>query len=1075
MKRLLVAAALAPLSFAAIAHAQTTVSTGTTAPLVTSTAGDVTVTSAGSVAPATTADPVVAITINSNNSVDNEGSISLTETTTGDSTNQGITNGPFANGGNRTGIQVAGAGPFNANITNGGNATITVIGENSQGIAVLTGLNGFIDDAGTITITGGNVNGNVTSTDVSYGVFSASNAPISGNVTLGTINAKGANATGAALNGGVGGQVEVTGAITATGFRDTAAPVTPSVLAALTPDQLAIGGPALSIGGNVAGGISIDAPVAASGNVTATTGGSLIIFGSAPALLIGGANPITIGAGNNTYGLTIGGAISAAGTYPDVNGAAIQIGGTNPLIVTSGGTLAFDPFSTVTVTGGLDITGSVQATAVAETAGKGAVTGLEIGNGATVPRINVSGSLQAIGANTMAAGDAPPGDVTAILIDPGATVGSTVLNNSGTLGATVEGLAGTAGVTNSAGGLAGNAVVIRDNAGALSELINTGNITAAITPAVAGTPSGQKIAIYENNTNAVTVEQCIALDSGGNCLPTGNASLNAANMTIAPNITGDVDFVGTGNATLNLWGGNLTGAVAFGNNTGNVFDIENGGLAKGGLSVATGGALALNVNDGELFQTAVGNVSLSSLHIGSTGSVIFTGDPLNPSASTFLVAGNATLDTGAAVGLVLLAPLTTLESFTVIQAGNLSASGVSTSLLGQIPFLETGNITTTPTTLTINVSPKTAAQLGLNPAETAEFAAFNHAFGSDAGVAADVLSKIDRPSLIRVYDQFLPDYSGGPFETLLASQREIASAEGETPVKLQTDAVRGWVQEIGVINHEANSPQVNGYNGQGFGVAAGIERARGDTSIGLSASFITTGVVDQTQPSAQSLSASAFEVGAYWRKGGGEHGVTANASVNGGFVTLGSHRFLIDQTNTDDLQSTASQIVSREAKASWMGGVVAVNVGLGYQFGTGRFYARPEVSADYVALLTSAYKEHGGGSAFDLNVRSQTASQGDAQADIVLGMNFGQSILWRPELTLGYRAVVVGGPAATTANFVGGQSFTINPSFPDKGGFLAKLGVRASGQYSDFSAAAGGEFGSGYQTYDAHAAARFLF
>ena len=92
-----------------------------------------------------------------------------------------------------------------------------------------------------------------------------------------------------------------------------------------------------------------------------------------------------------------------------------------------------------------------------------------------------------------------------------------------------------------------------------------------------------------------------------------------------------------------------------------------------------------------------------------------------------------------------------------------------------------------------------------------------------------------------------------------------------------------------------------------------------------------------------------------------------------------------------------------------------------------------------------------------------------------MGANFGQSIVWRPELTVGYRAVVYGGPAKTVANFQGGQTFTLDPQFTDKGGFLARLGLRASGQYADFSADAGGEFRNDYQTYDARAAARFLF
>jgi hypothetical protein len=377
--------------------------------------------------------------------------------------------------------------------------------------------------------------------------------------------------------------------------------------------------------------------------------------------------------------------------------------------------------------------------------------------------------------------------------------------------------------------------------------------------------------------------------------------------------------------------------------------------------------------------------------------------------------------------------------------------------------------------LSITASPKSAGQLGLNPAETALFPAFSKAFGSDAAVAADILSKLDRGSFIHAYDQFLPDYAGGVFETLATGEHAIARAEAEAPIKLQSDSVRGWVQEIGYSNDSDTTKVVNGYEGLGFGIAGGIERARGDTALGVTAAFLTTGVQDDTQPTDQALSASSFQVGVYWRKGGGQNGLNANASLNGGLLTLGSHRFFIDQTNSNDLAGTPSEIVAREAKASWLGGIMSANIGVGYQVSAGRFFIRPEVSGDFVLVHQAGYKERGGGPAFNLDVAAQTSSQADAQADLVVGANFGQSIVWRPELTVGYRAVVYGGPAKTVANFQGGQTFTLDPQFTDKGGLLARIGLRASGQYADFSAGAGGEFRNDYQTYDARAAARFLF
>jgi hypothetical protein len=1070
MKRLLVAAALAPLVFAASARAGeiTGADKGTHS---TSAEGDITVDSGASITPPTSATSgTVAVLLNSNNNVTNNGAITVSETTTGITTNQGINTGPFANGSDRFGIQVAGSGPFTGDITTGGSSAITVIGENSAGIDVETGLDGSIIDNGSITITGGNAN----TTDVSYGLLVGPNAFVTGDIAIGgAISAQGQNVTGAAIDGNVGGSVVVSSNISATGFRDATPPVRPSALAALKPDQTLIGGPALEIGASVDGVVDIEASTPASGNVAATSGGSLTVFGSAPALLIGGASPITIGSGNATFSVTVGGTVTGSGDYPNVSATGIQIGGINPLSVASGGVDPGGNFSSVTITGGLHVTGTVTATATQTVAGGGgAATGIIIGAGATVATIDVSGTVSAVGANTLTPADAPgPDPVIGILFQPGAAQDTTVLINSGTINAEVTGVAGTPGLTESKGGVVGNAVAIFDAGDGLRAIINTGNITASITPAIAGAATQGTIrSIVADNSAPLLIVQCVAVANGA-CAPAGNA-------TFSPNIIGEVDLSqGTGAVTFDLWGGNVTGGIAFGSSPDNFLDIENGGIARGPFTVADGGSVALNINDGVLFDTVPGNVSVSVLNLGAHGSLVVTAAPGEPDGSVFNVTGNATIADGATVGLSLSVPLTGPETFTVIQSGgNLTVGNVSTALLGQLPILESGTINVTNDSVSITATPKTVTQLGLNPAETAEFAAFIKALPTDAAVSSDVLSKLTLPEFIRVYNQFLPDYSGGPFEDLVVGQQEVARAIADPPARLQSDGPRGWVQEIGYMNHEPTSSAVNGYQGLGFGFASGLEEARGRNVIGVTGVFLTTGVQDQTQPHDQALSATAFEAGLYWRYGESDKGLSAFAAVNGGVVTFGSHRFLIDAANGNDLlATTAGQIVSRESKASWLGGLASAHVGVAYQVTAGRLYFQPEVVADYVALFESSYREHGGGTAFDLNVAPGTSSQADVQADIVLGMNFGQTLIWRPQLTFGYRAVVAGGPASTVASFQGGQSFTLDPQFSNKSGFLARIGLRASSQYADFSADAGGQFSSTYQTYNARAVARFLF
>src|SRR5258705_567651 len=181
MRCLLVATALTPVALGVSitpASAETVVSTAVTTPVLTGTANDdLRISSTGSVKPATGA----AVTINSNDSVKNEGAIAITGangstgilantnlagniTNTGtitidenftptDTDSDGDLDGPFAQGNNRFGIHVLGGGTFTCNIINSG--TITVEGNQSAGIAIDSALTGSLSQSvGAIMITG---------------------------------------------------------------------------------------------------------------------------------------------------------------------------------------------------------------------------------------------------------------------------------------------------------------------------------------------------------------------------------------------------------------------------------------------------------------------------------------------------------------------------------------------------------------------------------------------------------------------------------------------------------------------------------------------------------------------------------------------------------------------------------------------------------------------------------------------------------------------------------------------------------------------------------------------------------
>ena len=178
MRKLLAATCLTPLSLALLpsqANAEIVIGNATTTPVLTSTGNDdIRISSTGSVKP-TTGN---AVTINSNDSVKNEGTIQITgsNNSTGilanpgftgditnagsiiidesftptDSDNDGDLDGPFAQGTGRFGIHVLGGGTFTGNILNSSN--ITIEGNSSAGIAIDSTL------AGNVSLTGGTIN-----------------------------------------------------------------------------------------------------------------------------------------------------------------------------------------------------------------------------------------------------------------------------------------------------------------------------------------------------------------------------------------------------------------------------------------------------------------------------------------------------------------------------------------------------------------------------------------------------------------------------------------------------------------------------------------------------------------------------------------------------------------------------------------------------------------------------------------------------------------------------------------------------------------------------------------------------
>jgi len=1158
MKFVWVAVAVAPLAFAStMAYAQKTVMGASTTPITTSgVGGDITIASGGSITlPSTTTAPAAAITIDSSNSasvvgtisstgpsgtnvggvtsyisgvhaignntntgeITNTGNISITETdTSSDANGDGVTDtengvkGEYASGAYRAGILIDGAGTFTgiADTTNNSGAvtalynasSITVVGENSAGIAVLTNVTGAIVIDGTISVTGGNLattaNGAgvfLNNGDVSYGVLTT--GQVNGAISIGgTVSAAGGGAVGVAINDGATRGIAVTGTITSSGYRNTTPRTTYGLgnIATIeeTPSEVIQGGPAMEVGGTVGGGLNIAAAVAAvaatstTAATVATSAGTLLSYGDAPALVIGNnTNPTAISGTpltGSTDSVIIGGSMSGQGVYDNINANGIRIGGFN---------------QTVNIAGGVDITGTVAAAAYGSSAaavpttstdgtnGNGSATAFYVGAGATVPNIDVNGSIAASSLTNRITG-APT--VTGIEVD-GAASGMTITNN----GSITAAIGATDILSNNVeiaqGGTAGTVYGIYDTGNSISTINNNNTISAGFTTAnTTDVVSGSAYAIYLNNTSPVTINQ-----ASTNLTTTSGTTTTVTATT--PSITGNISF-GSGAGIINLASGTITGDTTFGNagasSLGNAINVSGDAIMKGAVTVGTGGDLAVKVTSGTLDITNVTGTTITSpsVNVGATGELIVSADPSGTEAikntQLDVSAGTLTVASGAKVGLNLLSALpgasfTNPDHFVVIVSNAADASQLGNFTLGQTPFLY--HITTDTTyqadALTLDVTRATSAQLGLNGNQASAYNAIYNAFITDPEVEADLLSKSTETTFKKAYDQFLPDFAGGPFESLAIGQRAIIREQETDPLKLETDQTRGWVQEIGFLSHQGDSDSA-GYDAGGFGVAAGMEQASGHGVVGVSGAFLGTEVADAGQDSYGHMAGSVLEAGVYWRSN--SSGVNANASLNGGYAWFDSQRQFLDTgpnpasvSNPDVPATTAT--VQRTASAQWGGGLISGQVGLNAPIEFGRFYLRPEVSADYIALFEEGYTEHGGGSAFDLTVAPRTSQQASAQVDMVLGATFGDAIKYRPELLVGWRGVVYGGPGATTARFEGGDNFTLNANFQDRGGLLARLGLRAGGQFADFSADAGGEWHGNFDSFDARALARFLF
>ena len=411
-----------------------------------------------------------------------------------------------------------------------------------------------------------------------------------------------------------------------------------------------------------------------------------------------------------------------------------------------------------------------------------------------------------------------------------------------------------------------------------------------------------------------------------------------------------------------------------------------------------------------------------------------------------------------------------------MQATKLVDNSGGTLALNQVPFVLVGTETTNAAagTITVDLRRRTAAEAGLNPAESSALNAVYTSLVNDPAIESAVLGQYTRSSFLNVYDQLLPDYAGGVFQLTLAASDAVTRATSRVNDIENPSGTRGaWAEEVAFGVNRSRSSESAGYQGGGFGFVGGVETGgAGLGAFGLTGSFLTGDIKDPHSPGDNLSSFSEGEGGAYWQAQLG--GLRADARVAGGYLLYANRRELLLK------DASGNVTLDRSSKASSSGYTATGHFGLGYQTPQiGWVYFRPQVHGDYFYLNQGSYTEHNGGTAggdgFDLSVAQRNGNEASGTASLVTGVTFGQGFKWRPELELGYRNVFSGDTGSTTASFVNGTPFTIDPNAIKGGGPTARLDVKADTDFYELNFEAGVEQRTHFEEGDVRLSVRVLF
>lgn len=1079
LRQFFLSTALTAVTFsAASAFAQVEIGDARTAPVATSNAdgngnaGDVTITSSGSIA-IDTADTAI-VTVDSDNNVTNSGNINSRDTDnvtgilvdgsrTGSISNAGTIridmtaptalpdSRDIATGSGRTGILISGASPFTGNVENASSGLISIQGQDSAGIRLAnnSSITGDILQSGRLDVFGERGVG----IDVLGDVIG--NLAIAGNMGI-----TGEDSVGVNVAGDISGGIKTTGVISVSGFVN-ASGVAISGRPNLTNRGLLVNdgsarqaGSAMQISGNVGQGIYFAQRLNDTGGVVST--GGINMTGSAPAILINGdGTPIAIG--------RIGQITDP--DDPDYNADLLYSFVNEGTLVTDA---LLDDLDATTLdlrdahlTDGLNNSGTMRATVYRSGVEAGATTPthisharvIVIGGGAIAERINNTGTILARGFEAIDAVYADRDNIqganrilaTAIDIDANGALSE--LTNLGTISAVIT-------------ARDGQAVAIRDGSGTLITLNNSGNINAQ---GINSDSLGDQATNFEliaidvsNNTSGFTYNQTLYDDPDVEDDPT-------------PQLQGDV-LLGSGDDIINIQSGTVNGNIAFGDGNDRLI-VTGGANVRSGISDTDGNLEILVTDNSTLAIGSADDFNATNVNIDGSSTYSPFVDPISGGVSLMSASDTITFADGVQIDPLLSTILPNqTNSFAIATAGTLNIDTTLDSLRGATtPFLYNTTFSRSasdPNTLIMTLDLRSTNELGLDNQQAAAFTSAYEALQNDSSLGGAFVQITEQNAFNAAYNQLLPEFAAAIRQFVVANTDGNTGAVGSHLKNARRSQDRpggAWIEEFVYYADKDLAGLSDQFRGFGFGITGGFDTAFGPFhTVGVNLGFATTEVEDVLGVD-EPLDVLSLQAGLYAGYETGNLGIDLYAG--GGYNDFGSNR----NVKIGSFDETA--------KGDWSGTHYNASATAGYDLNFGKYYMRPSVTASYLSLSEKAYQETGNqGIALALDKR--TSELGTATAMLEFGAKFvrPRESWWSPSFKIGLKNDFIGDGLLTTGRFVNGTTpFSIAAQqFPETGMILG-VTFAAGSRYSSFSLDYDADIRNGFNRHTLRMVLRLLF